>query len=192
MVEISCYYVHYNREPINITFIRYKKFMKIILQNRKIIIAIENLKTNKLLFNLYILSLLCTEDTSKINLEFDFNGNDVYCVSTHKSWKYLYFVKIGYDLIELEKNSRKNPLLSQEPKRETSIKKINKLLNMLYNYFNTYHIENPLDTINKYLKHLIKDTQIQEIIKYEQMIYNLCCIKNFNNDIYASIMNYMR
>ena len=191
MVEISCYYVHYNREPINITFIRYKKFMKIILQNRKIIIAIENLKTNKLLFNLYILSLLCTEDTSKINLEFDFNGNDVYCVSTHKSWKYLYFVKIGYDLIELEKNSRKNPLLSQEPKRETSIKKINKLLNMLYNYFNTYHIENPLDTINKYLKHLIKDTQIQEIIKYEQMIYNLCCIKNFNNDIYMNIMNYI-
>ena len=62
---------------------------------------------------------------------------------------------------------------------------------MLYNYFNTYHIENPLDTINKYLKHLIKDTQIQEIIKYEQMIYNLCCIKNFNNDIYMNIMNYI-
>ena len=103
MVEISCFYIHYNCIPINFTFIKYEKFIKIILQKRDIIIRFENLKNHQLLFNFYILSLLCTKNTSKIDYIPDFYGNIVYGISTEKIWKYLYF-NGRYGLITLEKN----------------------------------------------------------------------------------------
>ena len=191
MIEISCFYVHYNRCPINITFIKYDKFMKIILQNRTISIRIENIIEYQFLVDFYILSLLCTKDTSKIDYEINNKGQIFYGVSTKRLWKGLYFMR-EYEIITLEKNFFKNPLLSQEPRRETGNKKIRKFMKEFYSYYDSNLLHDPLELLPMFISKTISDTRIEEIIKYEQMIYNLCCIKNFNNDIYASIMNYMR
>ena len=191
MIEISCFYVHYNRCPINITFIKYDKFMKIILQNRTISIRIENIIEYQFLVDFYILSLLCTKDTSKIDYEINNKGQVFYGVSTKRLWKCLYFMR-EYEIITLEKNFFKNPLLSQEPRRETGTKKIRKFMKEFYSYYDSNLLHDPHELLPIFISKTISDTRIEEIIKYEQMIYNLCCIKNFNNDIYASIMNYMR
>ena len=189
MIEISCFYIHYIREPVNFTFIKYEKFMKICLQTRIIILEIENLKKYPILFQFYILSLLCTENTSNIDYYF-YENCVIYGVSTKQQWKKSRFC-IDYDVISLEKYYMKNPLLSQEPKKQTSNKKIKKLLKIIYNYYDNNHINDPLYTIYIYENLLIDDTKIKKIIEYETLIYNLCCIKRFNNDIYMNIKKFV-
>lgn len=201
MIEISCFYVHhYNRDPINFTFIKYDKFIKIILQMRKIIIEIKNLKNYKTLFQFYILSLLCTKNTSKISKISDYDSDDenelnknyvkYYGVSTLKYWKSLHFT-YNYETILLEKNCLKNPLFSEEPKRETSFKKQKKLLKLFSNYYKKCHINEPLYYINDYQNEIINDLNMKKIIQYEKKIYLLCCIRGFNRDIYTNIKKFM-
>lgn len=198
MVEISCYYNHYNRDPLHFIFIKYEKFMKIVFQKRSIIIAIENFKDYQLLFDIYILSLLCTEDTSKIDSTYnEVYGRVVYGVSTEKRWKDIEFYgKFG--IIPLDKNYFKNPFLSLEPKRESSIKKQNKLLKMLNGYDNRDYFDSRLTLIKLYQEILIDRTGIQKyidyenkIIQYEKKIYLLCCVRSFSKDIYMNVMKFM-
>ena len=191
MVEISCYYIHYNRNPINFTFVKYEKFMKIIFQQRVISIALENLQNDEVLYGFYILSLLCTEDTSKINYTWnERNGKRVYSVSTEKTWKNIDFYG-RYDFITLEKNCFKNPLLSREPTKETSLKKQNKLLKLMYNTYENGYFINPYDLINIYQEILLERTNMRQVIEYEKNISILCCIRGFSRDIYANIMRFM-
>lgn len=191
MTEFSCFYIHYNRNPVNFTFIKYEKFMKIMLQDRTIVIEFQNLKNYKILFDFYILSLLCTENTSKIDYMYDeMDETIIYGISTEKIWKYLYFYG-KYDNIILEKKRCKNPLLSKEPKKETSLRKIKKVIKMIDNYYITGHIKDPLTTIKLYQENLLEITAMNKIIEYEKRIYLLCCIKNFNNDIYMNIKRFM-
>jgi len=193
MVEVSCFYMDYNYEPINFTFIKYEKFMKIILQKRKIIITFQNLLNNQMLYKFYILSLITTKDPLKIyiNQINPYNGLPVYGISTEKIWKYLYYDK-GYDIVPIEKNCTKNPFRTEEQMRETSIKKQKKLFKMMNNYYyDKKLICEPMMIMNNYLSILILSTNINKIIKYENKIYLLCCIRHFNKDIYSIIKNYM-
>jgi len=138
--------------------------MKIIFQTKKIVIAIEKLKNYQLLFEFYILSLLCTEDTSKIN-----RVRNGYGISTEKYWKYIEFYQ-DYDVIMLEKDWKKNPLNSQEPKRETSMKKQNKFFKMLEVYGRLRFFRDPMFYINDYQLSLIERTKTIEIIEKELVI----------------------
>lgn len=133
MVSISCFYNHYNIFPFNFTFIEYEKYVKIIINERSIILTKEQLVLNTKLFQIFILSLLCTEDISTIQSQESiiFLNTTIYGINTKKKWKSLRFTN-EYSFIELEKSYRKNPLNSREPKRNSSMKKIrkfNKLLN---------------------------------------------------------------
>ena len=166
MIEISCFYVDYKTKPVNITFIKYNKFIKIIFDKKEIILSFVNLINCKILFEFYILSLLCTEDTSNIGHITIIYGN-----STEIIDKNLNFTGF-YDFIILEKRRFKNPLLSKEPKRETSNKKQNKFFKSLFNYIIDTNI-NPFYCIEYYQEQLIVSTQIKKFIEYETNIYNL-------------------
>jgi len=191
MIEITCFYIHFNREPVNFTFIKYEKFMKIFFQSKKIIIAIENLRNYHLLFQFYILSLLCTENSKEISTISNSRGDKVYYgVSTHKYWKNFYFANY-YDIILFEEKQTKNPFHSQEPKRETSIKKIRKFLKSLNHMYERQHIQNPLNYIQDFQSTMIEETNIDEIIEYEKKIEILSCIRSFNKDIYSTIQKFI-
>jgi hypothetical protein len=185
MVEISCFHIHFNREPINFTFIKYEKFMKIIFQGRMIVILINNLKNYDKLYQFYILSLLCTEDVSKIKFV-----NYHYSISTLRYWKYLAYCD-DYDNIRIDRDFMKNPFLSQEPKRETSIKKQKKLLKMFDTYYNNQTFRHPSYYINNFIIKKIAETNIEDVIQYEKEIYLLSCIRGVNRDIYSTIKKFM-
>ena len=108
MIEISCVYADDDEfnDPINITFIKYEKFMKIAINERKMIIRIENLKKSQFLFEYYILSLLCTKDLNKTYL---FN-NEIYCVLTNKYWNNSIFSDKYNDLTKIIKKVPNNCL----------------------------------------------------------------------------------
>jgi hypothetical protein len=180
-IEVSCVYFDYNykQEPIIFTFIKYDKFMKIILQERKIILKIENLKKkkNKLLFNFYILSILITNNISK-----NYEISSFYGISSDDKFSFIEFEKIWV----------KNPFLSQEPKRETSIKKQNKFIKMINNYYDYGNITDPIYLIDIFQQFLINKytNEIKKIIEYENKIYLLSCIRGFNRDIYSNIKKF--
>ena len=203
-VEVSCFYIHYNREPINFTFIKYEKFMKITVQGKNMSIEIENLKYYSILYYMYILSLLCTKNTSEIsvidnsdseieNYDDDSVKNDKiqYGILTQKFWKCLYF-RENYSVIQLEHKSFKNPLLSKEPTRETSVKKQLKIIKRINSLVDRRLLPYSLPIIDKYLSDKIEETGISEIVDYENKIYLLCCIRHFNKDIYHTVMKFMR
>jgi len=188
MTEISCFYSAYDREPRNFTFIKYQKFMKISLCNKSIVMRIENLKSHPGLFKFYILSLLCTEDPKRIWSIDDDNGTEVFGVSTERLRDRFGFTGT-YDFIMLEKRCFKNPLLSQEPKRETSIGKRNKFLDMMDELF--YRRVNAYQAIRLYQNQLIVDTGASKIVDYEKRINVLCSIRGFNRDIYSAIKKFL-
>ena len=125
--SISCFYVHRNYLPTNFTFIRFEKFVKVILNSRAVIMTFEQLAGNFKLFKIYKLSLLLTTDTSQIASSADVavNGKLMYGVITQQYWKSIRLS--SYDeLTLLEKAPFRNPLNASEPKRESSGKKLNK------------------------------------------------------------------
>lgn len=194
MIEISCFYIHYNREPVNFTFIKYEKYMRIYVNEKKMVIEIDKLKNYPDLLNLYILSLLCTDDPSQIENYYDVDFHEyVYGIMTEKYWKCLYFT-VYSDIIRLEINYFNNPFLSKEPTRETSLKKQKKIIKKVHNYiYVRKHIKEPLKIIDIYITELIKDInqEMKKIIDYEKKIYLLCCIKSFNKDIYANVIKFI-
>ena len=188
MVAISCYYNHYNRDPINFTFIKYETYIKVILNDRSIIITIEQLVSNYYLFQIYILSLLCTEDTETIGIE---NGN-IYGVFTQWYWKNLYFTNY-FSLTELYKSNTarpKNPFKSQEPKRISSCKKIKKFTILFDSYLRK--MKDPIILMDEFYLNEFKDIKesINKCIKYEMKINILSGIfHKYGRDIYSSIKN---
>jgi hypothetical protein len=192
MVEVSCFFISSNIDWVNFTFIKYEKFIKIIFQGKMMVLAIENLYNYNKLYQFYILSLLCTKDVSKIELvNYDLwrKTND-YAVSTLKYWKYASY-NDDYVNITLEKKCTKNPLLSQEPKRETSNKKQKKIIRKFTRYFNHFTFRHPSYYINKFLLTSIERTNIKEIIEYEKKIEILSCIRGANRDAYSNILKFM-
>jgi len=134
MIEITCFYFSDRGIPVNFTFVKYEKFMKIYLNYKSIIMSIENFEKSEILNLVYSLALKCTENSKEISSIVGENNECIYGVFT-KSIRFQYQISNKYDFIILKKRFLKNPLLSQEPKRETSIKKQNKFLRMLiYEY----------------------------------------------------------
>jgi len=193
MVEISCFYIHFNREPVHFTFVKYKKYIKISINHKSMIIEISKLKNYISLFDIYILSLLCTEDVTKIEKRFNIDDKrNEYGIKTQQLWKCMYYTDY-HEIVRLEINSHHNPLLSKEPIRETSLKKQRKFIKQLKNYYYNSHIIYSLDAIDMYLRTIVsRETEItNKVIEYETKIHLLCCIRGFNKDIYMNIMKFI-
>ena len=198
MVSVSCFFCHYNRECVSFTFIQFEKYVKVCLNKRIIVLTNEQLVSNIKLFQIFIMSLLCTKDVSVVETVKSNGGKDYYGILTKMYWKYLRFTDY-YTLIEFEKsnmNSPRNPLNAKEPKRSTSEKKLRKFMK-LFNSFND-KIKNPNDYIceflkmndyvllikyfNKYIKHNKSNPQIMGL----SQIYH-----NYGVDVYRSIAWFM-
>jgi hypothetical protein len=197
MVEFSWlfslfeFYYEYNNNHndnfgvnLDFKFIKYDKFIRIKYGDangyKSIIIRIENLKKNKLLFQYYITSLLYTINYTDIN-----NDNNYYVFSASSTIDYWIIHCIVFNIRKKEFNEIYH---SQEPKRESSIKKQKKFLKMLNRHIKIGILENPLIILEKIIElylDFIKELKYQ-IIDYENKIYFLSCVRGFNIDIYTT------
>ena len=145
--EISCFYIYYNHQtPVNITFIKYNKYFKILFLNKKpIILLFKEFMQIPRLFEWYILSLMTTKEINKVYYNDD---NKKYGIYSQMNWRRYYF-KDDYELIYLENHSNKNPLKSQEPKRQSSIKKIKKFVKAYNYYLNINYLEKPFELLDE-------------------------------------------
>ena len=182
MIEVSMYYIHSNRNPRYIAFVKYENFIKVILSNfRSIILSIEDFMSIPYLFEFYILSQLTTEDLCKIY----YLKNHIKCsISVEVDWKRLYFTK-NYRNITISELS-KNPLNSKEPKRQTSDKKIRKFIKN----FNKNFDHDPIYSIELLINTRCIDSF--KLIEYEKNVSIFTGIKRkYGSDIYESILKFM-
>ena len=196
MVFISCFYVHYNRNEVNFTFVRFEKFIKVILNDRSVILTNEQFVSNNKLFQIYILSLLCTEDSSTIQIE-QINIKrgrtvDSYGVLTKINWKLMYFTN-DYRFIPLKKLFINNPLNMEEPKRATSMKKVRKFLKLLNGNIADL-MDEPDKIINDFYRH-----ESEEVIDYLEsyISYNVqtialhSIIQKYGSDVLTSVSKFL-
>ena len=193
MVSISCFYVHYNYDPINIIFVKFENFIKIYLNDKSIILTIKQLVSIKKLFQIYLLSLLLTEDTSKISIDVENYRNIYYGVSTIKYWKNIRLTDY-YQIILLEKSPYKNPLNATEPKRSTSLKKINKFMRKFNKYYDEKYIMDVEQVFDEY--YIMETTYLynyfQRYIEHEKKIEMLSVIlHNYGRDVYSAVQRHM-
>lgn len=140
MVQITCYYLVNTVKPEEDTmliFIRYEKFFKIILNDRSIIVAIDDIAYSAHLYGYYILSVILTEKSTNDLKEKDYKISVIYDMNLR------YFTN-DYNEVVLYKN----PLNSKEPKRNTSYKKINKFMKQMRHYLPTA----PSNLIDDYIR----------------------------------------
>jgi len=171
--------------------VKYQNFFKIVLNDKSIILTYQQLVHYRELFQIYILSLLLTEDTTKISFDVE-NYKKVYGVSTIKYWKHLHLTSL-YNVILLEKSPHKNPLNATEPKRSTSLKKINKFMKK----FDRYYYEYIMDVDKIFLEYYEMESlqmfnYFQRYIQHEKKIEMLSVILHkYGKDVYNSVMKHL-
>ena len=192
MASISCYYIHYNRDPVNIIFVKYENFIKIFLNEKSVIMTIKQLVSNRELYKIYLISLLLTEDTSKISTDIE-NYRNIYGVSTIRIWKNIRLTT-DYQVVLLEKSPHKNPLNATEPKRSTSLKKINKFLRKFQKYCDDKYISDVKKIFNEY--YLMEITPVfdfvKRVVEHEKKIEMLSVIlHNYGIDVYSVVKKHL-
>ena len=192
--SISCYYLHYNRQPYNFTFIKFEKFVKVFLNTRVVVMTIKQLVENAKLFKIYQLSLLLTNDTEQIFTSVnEFSGDVIYGVMTVWYWKYLRLS--GFEeFTALEKSQYKNPFKSCEPKRESSRKKYNKFLKL----FNSEDVVNKMKDPDVVVLEFFQKESVdiydyfRRYIEHEKKIEMLSVIMhNYGRDIYKCVKQFV-
>jgi hypothetical protein len=192
---VSCFYINYNRDPVNIIFINFDNFIKVMFNRRSIILTKNQLVFNHELFQIYVISLILTEDTSKVK-KVMIDDKVYYGISTMRYWKNLYLTNF-YKIISLEKSAHRNPLNAREPKRESSQKKYNKFIRSFYNYYYSYdgfkegHIVKPCRVLNEY--YLSETSEIVRYLEHQTQVEALIFIlHNYGRDIYTAINKYIK
>jgi hypothetical protein len=191
--SISCYYLHYNRQPYNFTFIKFEKFVKVILNTRAVVMTFKQLVDNAKLFKIYQLSLLLTNDTEQIFTSIcEFTGAIIYGVMTVWYWKYLRIS--GFEeFTVLEKHRYKNPLKSCEPKRESSRKKIKKFLKLFNSEDVVNKMKDPDVVVREFFQKESADIYeyFRRYIEHERKVEMLSVIlHNYGRDVYSCVRKF--
>jgi hypothetical protein len=193
MPSISCFsYRLWGRVPYNFTFIKFEKFIKVILNSRTVVFTNDELASHQRLFQLFTLSMLLTEDTSQVSSIMDKN-KIVYGVSTLKHWNKSRIADY-YEFVQLDKSNAKNPLNAVEPKRASSDKKMRKFFKLFHIFYEYEMIKDPLIIFEEFFAR-----ETYELFDYVDKINTHECRVNIlasvlhthGKDVYDSIKRFM-
>jgi hypothetical protein len=154
--------------------------------------SIKHLISIRELFKIYLISLVLTEDISKISIDIEHYRN-IYGVSTIRYWKNINLTS-DYQIVYLEKSRYKNPLNSIEPKRSTSLKKINKFMKKFFKYYDEEYIIDVGNIFNEYygMVSIPIFKYFQNYIEHEKKIEMLSVIlHNYGRDVYSAVQKHM-
>lgn len=134
MTEVSCFYTSMRMDEILVVFVKFNNFITIHLHGcNKITIRYDMLLMIPKLYDLYVLSLLLTENSREL-IKTDFN--DRYYLNVISLYNFNYS---NDNYLEIDIGN-KNLLLKKSPKRETTSKKFKKFLKHLNNRFENVNL----------------------------------------------------
>ncbi len=125
MTDISCIYSSSRYNEILMIFVKFPNFITVHLYGcNKITLRFDVFVNIPMLYDLYIISLLLTENTKRLDTT-DFN--DKYYLNVASLYNFTYYDR-PYLPLDI---GNKNLLLKQNPKRETTSKKLRKFIKHL-------------------------------------------------------------
>ena len=125
MTDISCIYSSSRYDEVLMIFVKFSNFITVHLYGcNKITLKFEVFVNIPMLYDLYVISLLLTENTKKLDTT-DFN--DKYYLNVASLYNFNYY-EHPYLPIDI---GNKNLLLKKNPKRETTSKKLRKFIKHL-------------------------------------------------------------
>jgi len=194
MPSISCFYYRlWTRKPFTFIFVKFEKFVKVMLDHKAVILTNEELASNPELFQMFVLSLLLTENTSKVDSVINDDNKISYGVSSYQYWN---SSRPKFELCfnELEKSRTKNPLNAREPTRASSDKKVRKFFKSFREFYENEMIKDPSIIVEEYLDRHASDVinYFNRYIEHECKVQMLSSIfHNFGRDIYASVNRFI-
>lgn len=194
MPSISCFYYRlWTRKPFTFIFVKFEKFVKVMLDHKAVILTNEELASNPELFQMFVLSLLLTENTSKVDSVINDDNKISYGVLSYQYWN---SSRSKFELCfnELEKSRTKNPLNAREPTRASSDKKVRKFFKSFREFYENEMIKDPSIIVEEYLDRHASDVinYFNRYIEHECRVQMLSSIfHNFGRDIYASVNRFI-
>ena len=193
MPSMSCFsYRLWSRVPYNFTFIKFEKFIKVIVNSRSIILRNDELASHQRLFQIFILSLLLTEDTSTVSYVTDKNEAK-YGVETLRYWNKARIAHY-YGFVQLEKYSKRNPLNAMEPKRASGDKKVRKFFKLFSLFYENEMIKEPVIIADEFIAREGNEdfAYMERYIKHECRVNMLSSILHkYGSDVYHSVNQFM-
>jgi hypothetical protein len=173
-------------------FIEFDNFFKVIINNKKIVLTKQELTLNSRLFQIYLISLLLTEDIIIID-KIMFDKSYIYGIRSR--W-YIYnninFQKVKFTIMRIFLN--RNPLNASSPKRSSSPKKIRKFIKLIDKFYkNNKIIDLSFIILIFYIDeaHPLID-YFERYIAHEKKIQMLSVIlHNYGRDVYGAVNKFL-
>ena len=185
MTEISCFFINLNNVANKIMFVKFDKYFIVkISSTRQITLSIETFMSIQYLFEIYIISLILTKNTSEVK-EYHYGDNYEFVINVRFINDQLYYNSNYNDIFIIGK---KNMLKKQPPTRESSFKKIRKFVKSFSTCFNRYY---PIELLQYVIYDEIAKTETKTVLVelYKNNTIQLLTgiKKKFGRDIYDSI-----
>jgi hypothetical protein len=177
-------------------FIEFDDFFKVIINEKLVVLTKQELTSNSRLFQIYLISLLLTEDiitVKKIML------NNSYIYGINSRW-FSNDLTIQMDLEErvkftiMTKLSNRNPLNASSPKRSSGPKKIRKFMKLIDKFYRSNNITDLSFIIPIFYRNELQPSidYFERYIAHEKKIQMLSSIfHNYGRDIYVSVNKFL-
>ena len=195
-LSMSCFNFQKFLNSYKFMFIEFDDFFKVIINKKMVVLTKQELTSNSRLFQIYLISLLLTEDiitVKKIML------NNSYIYGINSRW-YSDNINIEMDLEErvkftiMTKISKKNPLNASSPKRSSGPKKIRKFMKLIHNLYRSNNITDLSFIVTIFFRN---ETQLlfdyfERYIAHEKKIEMLSVIlHNYGRDVYGVVNKFL-
>jgi hypothetical protein len=195
--SISCFNFHWFDNSFKFIFIEFDNYIKVIVNNKMIVLTKQELTLNTRLFQIYLISLLLTEDTKNIS-SFTLDKSYIYGVRSRwyvKTLDCFNMVLIDRDRFSMiSKLSNRNPLNTSSPKRSSGPKKIRKVMKLVDKFYKDYNIIDLSFIVSIFFKN---ETELlfyyfERYIAYEKKIEMLSVIHhNYGRDVYSAVNRFL-
>ena len=195
--SISCFNYDCDPQPFHFIFIKFDKFIIIYVNLKSVVLPIKKFVSNVRLFQVYILSLLLTEDVNKIDVSkvYVYKSKNGKYLPVHGTWTKRYFKEIcNYEFIPFYTLPMSNPMELFEPIKRSKDNIISNFFKYFNGLFNDKTIEEPTAMIENYFKS--ESTPIfdyfQKYIQYEKKIeMQSVILHNYGRDVYCAVQRFL-
>jgi hypothetical protein len=195
--SISCFNFHYFDNSFKFIFIEFDNYIKVIVNNKMIVLTKQELTSNTRLFQIYLISLLLTENTNNIS-SFTLDKSYIYGVRSRwyvKTLDCFNMVLIDRDRFSMiSKLSNRNPLNTNSPKRSSGPKKIRKVMKLVDKFYKDYNIIDLSFILSIFYRNELQPSidYLERYIAHEKKIEMLSVIHhNYGRDVYSAVNRFL-
>ena len=195
-LSMSCFNFQKFHNSYKFMFIEFDDFFKVIINEKLVVLTKQELTSNSRLFQIYLISLLLTEDIITVK-KIMLNNSYIYGI---KSRWFSDDITIEMNLEErvkftiMTKLSKRNPLNASSPKRSSGPKKIRKFMKLIDKFYRSNNITDLSFIIPIFYRNELQPSidYFERYIAHEKKIQMLSSIfHKYGRDVYSSVNKFL-